>query len=227
MPCVDGAVTIFARQGKKEIGLIHRRMSPVSKLLARRRPGGHEPRDRRPLAKDLRGRGADRDSCLSTGSTVDGQPKGRDSCHTTEPSVDRPSRLRGRYVAQRPPTWPSVRPHGLSSMDGRPSRGRPGTTCGPGASRVHGPSVRVPGPEEPRARHDPFPTTGVHRLAISSCTHSPQYYCGPVVRPMGGPPGEAVSLPPYNAREVHPNDSSPLSTTTDATSSLASSSPAA
>lgn len=42
---------------------------------------------------------------------------------------------------------------------------------------------------------------------------------GPVVRPMGGPPGLgesiAPSFPPYNAREVHPDDSSPLSATTD------------
>jgi hypothetical protein len=42
---------------------------------------------------------------------------------------------------------------------------------------------------------------------------------GPVVRPMGGPPGLgesiAPSFPPYNAREVRPGDSSPLSATTD------------
>lgn len=52
-------------------------------------------------------------------------------------------------------------------------------------------------------------------------------WAGPVVRPMGAPPGvpgiappglsesAPPSLPPYNAREVHQHDSSPLSATTD------------
>lgn len=44
-------------------------------------------------------------------------------------------------------------------------------------------------------------------------------WTGPVVRPMGAPPGldegPSATLPPYNAREVHQHDSSPLSATTD------------
>jgi hypothetical protein len=54
------------------------------------RPWGHELRDPRPEATGLSGQEADRDLCLSTGSTVNGQPKGRDSCPTIEPSVNRP-----------------------------------------------------------------------------------------------------------------------------------------
>jgi hypothetical protein len=66
---------------------------------------------------------------------------GSESCPTT----DRPSTGQDGQDGHEGPTWPSVRSHG------RPSMGKPATTCGHGATRVHGPRVRVPEPEQPRA----------------------------------------------------------------------------